>query len=270
MFKQACSMRFDSIYLRFLLALASIAVATVVIALPIASKSGPQQEWRKIWGDEFNNARLDSSKWTVYSAGKNHNDELQYYTYDEAWVQDGKLVLRSRQRHFTGPDGTRAFTSGKVSTARKFSFLYGTVEMRAKLPKGQGIWPAFWMLPAHEKSWPPEIDIVEMLGHKPNTLYMSNHRGIWPNQAVDMSSHTGPDFSADYHLYTLEWAPGWLRWKIDGVTRKETTEGVPDQPMYLILNTAVGGKWPGRPDDKTRFPQHFYIDYIHVHQRING
>ncbi|MDF2441439.1 MAG: hypothetical protein JWN98_2423 [Abditibacteriota bacterium] len=240
-------------------------VAIVSIAFGAAQrKAGP--EWRRVWGDEFNGPRLDPEKWTVAQTAQVHNDELQYYLYDEAWTQNGHLVIRSRKRSYTGADGTRQYTSGKVSTARKFSFLYGTVEMRAQLPAGRGIWPAFWMLPAHEKSWPPEVDVMEMIGHEPRTIYMSNHRGLWPNTSVDMSPFTGPDFSAGYHTYTLEWAPGWLRWKVDGVTRKETTSDVPDQPMYLILNTAVGGKWPGSPDDSTKFPQHFRIDYIHVYQ----
>lgn len=223
-------------------------------------------KWRKIWSDDFEGKSLDAKKWTVYQSGKAHNAELQYYLYDEVWVQKGRLMIRSRQRRFTGSDGSRDYTSGKVSTARKFSFRYGTVEMRAKLPAGHGIWPAFWLLPAHEKSWPPEIDVMEMIGHDPRTIHMSNHRGRWPKTAVDMSSFTGPDFSADYHLFTVEWAPGWLRWKVDGVTRKETTTAVPDQPMYLILNTAVGGQWPGTPDQSTSFPQHFQVDYIHVYQ----
>lgn len=246
-------------------ALVLILVALVSIALG-ASGRKEQSKWRKVWGDEFNGPRLDSKKWTVAQTGQVHNEELQYYRYDEAWTQNGHLVIRSRKRQFTGDDGTRDYTSGKVSTARKYSFLYGTVEMRAQLPAGRGIWPAFWMLPAREKSWPPEVDVLEMIGHEPNKIYMSNHRGLWPKTSVDMSSFSGPDFSAGYHIYTLEWAPGWLRWKIDGITRKEVTTNVPNQPMYLILNTAVGGKWPGAPDDSTVFPQHFRIDYIHVYQ----
>lgn len=243
-----------------------IAVATLARTLT-ASPRQNQAQWRKVWGDDFNGNTLDRKKWTVYQTGQVHNEELQYYVYDEAWVQKGELIIRSRKRRFTGKDGTREYTSGKVATAKKFAFRYGTVEMRAKLPSGRGIWPAFWLLPAHEKTWPPEIDVMEMIGHDPHTIHMSNHHGLWPKNTLDKSEFTGPDFSADYHTYTLEWAPGWLRWKIDGVTRKETTKGVPDQPMYLILNTAVGGKWPGAPDNSTVFPQHFRIDYVHVYQQ---
>jgi beta-glucanase (GH16 family) len=244
--------------------LALMAAAVFILPRITAVIAGPP--FRKVWGDEFDGNKVDPQKWTVFFDGKPHNNELQYYTYDEVWAQNGNLVIRSRKRPFTGPHGTRQYTSGKLSTARKFSFLYGTVEMRAKLPRGRGIWPAFWMLPAHEKTWPPEIDIMESLGHEPNKIYMSNHTGLWPNTDAHISSFTGPDYSADFHTYTVEWAPGWLRWKIDGVTRKEITEGVPDQPMYLILNTAVGGKWPGSPDESTPFPQQFLIDYVHVYQ----
>jgi beta-glucanase (GH16 family) len=261
---------FKQVYLRWrvvsCIVFAAALTAIALSAMPATGRNVARQEWRKVWGDDFSGKQLDPGKWIVSYSGRADNEELQYYVYDEVWTQDGKLVIRSSRRAFKGPDGTRSYTSGKLSTARKFSFRYGTVEMRAKLPLGRGIWPAFWLLPAHEKSWPPEIDVMEMLGHKPRTIYMSNHRGLWPKTEVDMTSFTGPDFSAGYHLYTLEWAPGWLRWKIDGVVRKETTTAVPDQPMYLVLNTAVGGKWPGAPDRSTVFPQRFLVDYIHVYQ----
>jgi beta-glucanase (GH16 family) len=139
--------------------------------------------------------------------------------------------------------------------------------MRAKLPATRGIWLAFWMLPV-DGAWPPEIDIFELLGHLPNRVYMTNHWGSYPNQKSDQSYFSGPDFSAGYHRFTLEWQPGWMRWKVDGQTRKVVTQNVPDRQMYLILNTAVGGNWPGSPDRSTMFPQHFWIDYIQVFQRF--
>jgi beta-glucanase (GH16 family) len=223
--------------------------------------------WRKVWSDEFHGSRLDTRKWNVIDSGNPHNNELQYYVPDEVWLQESKLVLRSRRRSYSGPDGTRDFTSGKVTTQNKFSFRYGTIEMRAKMPSGRGIWPAFWMLPV-DGGWPPEIDIFELLGHDPHRVYMNNHWGDFPNQQSALSSFAGPNFSAGYHRFTLEWQPGWMRWKVDGVPRREVTQNVPDRQMYLILNTAIGGDWPGAPDGATNFPQEFRVDYIQVFQRF--
>jgi beta-glucanase (GH16 family) len=226
-------------------------------------------QWRKVWSEGFNGSSIDTSKWNVIDSGKTHNNELQYYVPDEAWPENGKLMLRSRKRDYNGDDGKRDFTSGKVTTKGKFSFKYGTVEIRAKLPASRGIWPAFWLLPEHG-SWPPEIDVFELLGHEPRRIYMNHHWGTYPLQKSKPSSFSGPDFSSSFHRFTLEWQPGWMRWKVDGVTRREVTHNVPDQKMYLILNTAVGGDWPGSPDKSTVFPQHFAIDYIQVFQRFDS
>lgn len=223
--------------------------------------AGPQ--WQLVWSDEFNGHCLDSDKWTPEDWAAEKNNELQYYTAANAEVQDGQLTLTSRKEPFGG----RSYTSGAVHTRGKFSFLYGKAEMRAKLPAGQGVFPAFWMMTDKEETWLPEIDIMEMLGHQPNQIWMVSH---WLNSDNGLSSisesFTGSDFSQDYHLFSLEWNSDSLIWRIDGEERFRVTNPIPREPMYLYLNTAIGGNWPGSPDGTTRFPVTFEIDYVRVYQ----
>jgi beta-glucanase (GH16 family) len=223
------------------------------------------QEWQLVWADEFDGAAINSTRWNVRNAPGNTNNELQYYSPDEVWVADGTLHLRSQRRNLGG----RQYTSGLVETRRKFAQTYGRVEVRAKLPRGQGIWPAHWMLP-ESGVWPPEIDIMELLGHEPETVYMTNHWGVWPQHQWRTGEFTGPDFSADFHTFAVEWTPTRIEWYVDGVIRFANNSGVPTgAPFYVILNTAVGGIWPGNPDDTTQFPQMHEIDYVRVYTRTD-
>ena len=135
--------------------------------------------------------------------------------------------------------------------------------MRAKLPKGKGIWPAHWMLP-EDRRWPPEIDIMEMLGHKPNRILMTVHHRQLDKPVHSGFSYVGPDFSADFHTFALEWEPDRLAWFIDGKRRHFSPLYSPDTPFFLILNTAVGGILPGNPDETTQFPVYHTIDYVRV------
>ena len=230
--------------------------------LVTATSFAADSKWHPIWSDEFDGPSIDATKWRVEDAALVKNNELQYYAPDEVYIEDGKLVLRSRQR----PMGEREYTSGLVETKGKFSVLYGRVDIRAKLPRGQGLWPAHWMLPA-DGSWPPEIDIMEIVGSQPEALVMSLHNGAWPDIDSQSSDHLGPDLSADFHVFSIEWEPGSLRWLLDGQQQFAVTEGVPDKPFYLILNTAVGGMMPGNPDETTVFPQYHVIDYVRVFAR---
>lgn len=229
--------------------------------------------WKLIWNDEFDGAELDHTKWNVINHKSEINEELQYYSPDEVYVEDGKLVIRSRQRDMGGC----RFTSGEVNTRGKLSIQYGKVEIRAKLPKGQGIWPALWLLPDTCNgfqpcpTWPPEIDIMEMLGHEPSKVYLTYHYGeLWPNNKQDMDQYTAAEsFSDDYHIFTVYWGPEEIRWYIDGVLHKTYNDkaSITDTSMMLIMNTAVGGSWPGSPDETTSFPAYMYIDYVRVYER---
>jgi beta-glucanase (GH16 family) len=239
-------------------ALCSLAAA----ALSAAAQQDPPG-WQLIWADEFDSAVLDVSKWDVADKPGNTNNELQYYAPDEVYLEQGSLILRSRERPHQGRD----YTSGLVHSRQLFAQTFGRVEVRAKLPGTQGIWPAHWMLP-ETGAWPPEIDITELKGQQPHTVYMTHHWGQWPNVHSNGTTYTGPDFTAGYHTFAVEWSPGRIRWFIDDVPRFESVnQNVPAEPMYLILNTAIGGDFVGSPDGSTVFPQHHSIDYIRVYTR---
>jgi beta-glucanase (GH16 family) len=158
------------------------------------------------------------------------------------------------------------FTSGIITSFASFNLTYGYVEVRAKVPKGRGLWPAVWLAPKDE-SWPPEIDILEIRGDRPNSNLMTNHylQGKTPEQTDH--GWTGPDFSKGFHTFGLEWSPKRITWYIDGLERFHTTIGIPSKPMYVIANLAVGGDWPGSPDATTRFPSYLDLAYIRVYQR---
>jgi hypothetical protein len=148
---------------------------------------------------------------------------------------------------------------------------YGYFEARLKVPKGQGYWPAFWLLGANGTTGVNEIDIHEILGNDPSTAYMTVHWGqsYTTGHQSDGSQFTGPDFSADFHTFGLEWDPDKIVWTIDGVERKtHTGDGVPQVDMYIILNLAIGGGWPGAPDGATSFPGNYEIDYVRAYQRV--
>ncbi len=220
------------------------------------------REWVVIWHDEFDGDRVNPAKWRIEDAALIKNNEQQYYTPEDVYLEDGHLVLRSQQR----PMGGRDYTSGLVETKGLFTFTYGRVEVRARLPKGKGIWPAHWMMNA-VGTWPPEIDIMEMLGHRPTKIHMTNHFGVHPRNSRHGGYYEGPDYSADFHTYAIEWTPDEIKWFIDGVERFSTRKYVHDVPFYIILNTAVGGNWPGYPDETTEFPQYHHIDYVRVYKK---
>jgi beta-glucanase (GH16 family) len=226
--------------------------------------------WRVLWHDEFEGTSIDTDKWRVEDLFLIKNNELQYYAPDDVYVQNGLLTLRSQERSYWGIDqngnwGWHDYTSGLVESKGRFYNQYGRVEVRAKLPSTQGMWPAHWMMAA-DGDWPPEIDVMELLGHDPNTVYMTMHWGEWPGIQSYGGSYTGPDYSQDFHTFAIEWRPGRIDWLIDGQMRFFAGTGHPgqpfDQPFFLILNTAVGGDWPGNPDGSTVFPQYHEIDYV--------
>ena len=178
-----------------------------------------------------------------------------------AKIANGQLTIGTTT---TDADGVPRYDSGRVMT--KAGWRYARIEIRAKLPGSKGIWPAIWMLPKNGV-WPPEIDIMELLGDKPNRVYMTHHWGTRQQKLHDQTDFTGPDFTAGYHVFALEWERGKLQWFIDGVRVKVSTRSVPDVGMSLILNTSVGGDWPGMPDATSIFPQQFGVDYVRVYQR---
>ena len=228
--------------------------------------------WTMVFNDEFEGSALDASKWNTcfHWATENNfnychagNDELQWYQPDDVSVQDGQLHLKAEKRQLLGLN----YTSGMVASNNKFSYLYGYAEARVRVPKGKGLWPAFWTLPK-DNTWPPEIDIMEILGDRPTVAYTSLHWGAENNSTTKVFN--GPDFSTDFHTFAADWEPGLIVWSIDGVEVLRLTTNVPDKEMYLILNLAVGGAWPGSPDANTVFPATFDVDYVRVWQKQNS
>lgn len=221
--------------------------------------------WRLTFEDEFNGSKLDTRKWLDrYWHGRTHsNNEQQYYAPDGYEVKDGVLRFKAEKRTMGG----MPYTSGMISSFDLFAQQYGWFEIRAKFPKGKGMWPAFWLLPATKK-WPPEIDVLEILGHETNKVYFSTHWNNLEGKHTSKTGHfTGPDFSQDFHTFAVEWTPKECIWYVDGVERHRSSEGIPHEPMYVIANLAVGGNWPGNPDATTPFPGIMKIDYIRVYQR---
>ncbi|OQW96640.1 MAG: hypothetical protein BWK77_04070 [Verrucomicrobia bacterium A1] len=245
-----------------LLAISGLTLLAVISSGIRVAAEPAQPGWVLVWQDEFDGPAVDTTKWRVEDAALVKNNERQYYAPDEVYIENGHLVLRSRKR----TQGDREYTSGLVETKGKFAQAFGRFEIRAKLPRSQGIWPAHWLLP-EDGSWPPEIDIMECVGSQPDLVTMSLHMGEWPALESQSGDFIGPDFSQDFHVFALEWAPGELRWTVDDVERFFTTDNVPQVPMYLILNTAVGGDMPGEPDETTALPQVHQIDYVRIYAK---
>lgn len=245
-----------------------------------APTATPAPSSHLIFADEFNGSSVDTAKWIVMNRpGDASNNELECYLPSNVTEGGGVLTLTSRLDMSCA--GFR-YTSGAVQTG-SFNFLYGTVEIRAKMPHGQGMWPALWLLGANCQStnptspdnsgacqWPTpgsdEVDILELRGQDPTTDVMTVNYGSAPNQDQYLQcSYSGPDFSQDFRTFSLDWAPGKLTWYVDGAQRCVQTTGVPSHPLFLILNTAVGGNFVGGVDD-TIFPQTQVIDYVRVYQ----
>ena len=249
----------------------------------MASNSQPQPvgqsgNWKLKFRDEFSDTNLDTSKWhkcfwwADQTCSIVSNGELELYNPDDVYIQNGMLRMRAQKRDMVGWNGqTYHYTSGMVmtggqkgSTSPGFTFTYGYAEARIRIPAGQGLWPAFWLLPA-DYTWPPEIDVMEILGHEPSITHMTFHF----SGGQQGYSWNGPDFSASWHVIGVDWEPGSIVWYVDGIERARYTNSstVPSKPMYLLLNLAVGGTWPGSPDSNTPFPSYYDVDYIRVWQK---
>jgi beta-glucanase (GH16 family) len=276
-------------------------------------------EWQLVWADEFDGIALDRTKWTPeQSCWGGGNNERQCYTDrpENIAVEGGYLYLKARRERFTGPDRpseiatnpnpmvTREYTSGKVRTRGLHAWKYGRIEVRAKVPAGQGMWPAVWMMPADYAygGWPlsGEIDILEAvnLGAKcrecagtvgENRTVSALHFGNRPpdNRVADRKTPL-PDLSlpsGEFHTYAVEWGEGLIRFLVDDrvhftvprerwFTGSSLAKGNPnapfDQPFYVMANLAVGGKWPESSNEKglaqNALPNQFVIDWIRVYQ----
>lgn len=265
---------------------------TSVSASPLScdvSVASSSSAWRLVWADEFDGPEIDRAKWGFeVNAWGGGNEELQYYTDrpENAHLADGCLHLVARKETFTGPEGTREYTSARVRTLGLGDWCYGRFEVRAKLPEGQGLWPAIWMLPSVSTygGWAAggEIDIMELVGHRPaEVLGTLHYGGAWPRNVHSGETWSLPagagTFADDFHVFAIEWEEGEFRWYVDGLhvqtqrtwhTERARFPAPFDQPFHMLLNVAVGGKLPGNPDATSVFPQRMSVDYVRVYQRV--
>lgn len=236
-----------------------------------------------IWSDEFDGpkgAPPDPSKWSPRIGGEGWgNEQLDYDTDNQNVYQDGQdnLVIEARQEDPARSHcwyGPCQYTSAQITTRDHFTFTYGRLEARIKLPSGQGIWPAFWLVDSNcATSWRPscgEIDIMENIGKEPSTNYGTAH-----GPGYFSGSYTLPHgiFADDFHIFALQWDPNHLYFFVDGInyyTANRATVAnqaywVYDHPFFITLDIAVGGDWPGSPDYTTVFPQKMYVDYVRLY-----
>ncbi len=273
------------------------------------------QGWELVWSDEFDGDQVDTSKWgyeeNCWGGG---NNELQCYTSrpENVFVEDGFLHIVALKESYTGIDGhedwegvthgrtTLPHTSGRIRTKGKADWKYGRIEIRARFPEGQGLWPALWMLPTDSPygDWAAggEVDIAEAVNLKTVNGAVNHHihgtlhyGSVWPGNVFSGQTFPLPrdENPADvFHVYAIEWEEGEFRWFVDDrhyatqtsdgwYTEFPGYDGKPviglgaapfDREFHLLMNVAVGGNWPGPPDDKTTFPQQMLVDYVRVYQ----
>lgn len=272
-----------------LLALLTLAAACASVSPKNRDTTSP---WTLTWSDEFDGpagASFDRAKWVADTGGQGWgNQEREFYTTraeNIALDGNGDLVITARAESPGSNDtcwyGRCGYTSARIRTEGLFSQAYGRFEARIRIPRGQGLWPAFWMLGDNISSvgWPQsgEIDIMENIGREPTVVHGTMH-GPGYSGANGIG---GPDtlasgaFADDFHIYAVEWSPGEVKWLVDGREYFRTTPAslpagttwVYDHPFFLILNVAVGGGWPGDPDPTTVFPQQMIVDYVRAYRR---
>jgi beta-glucanase (GH16 family) len=235
-----------------------------------------------VWSDEFDGVELDYTNWTHEVGPIDWNGELQFYSerQENSYVQDGKLVIVAREEQY----GNRDYTSARIYSYAKQNFLYGRMEARIKNPKGQGMWPAFWMMPTESVySWWPssgEVDIMEGINQMEFSnaaIHFASESGEHLSSGYQLPARPGTDYSQNYYIYAIEWEPNEIRWSVNGgipffseTEWSSWSHAYPapfNQPFHFILNLAVGGGWPGPPDETTVFPKYMYIDWVRVYRK---
>lgn len=255
----------------------------IIIVLLVSSISATYAQcYELVWAEEFSYTGYPSDTFWTHEVDGNGggNNELQYYKEndaDNAWVEDGILTITAiKEEH-----GGRQYTSARIITRDKFEFQYGKIEARIRLPFGQGIWPAFWIMGDIETmGWPAcgEIDVMEMVGGtsdgKSDSIVYGTahwqHSGYHAEHGLPYALPSGK-FADDFHVFSLEWTPTLISWYVDGnlynaltITDEQLSEF--HQDFFILLNLAVGGNWPGSPDETTVFPQSMEVDYVRVYQ----
>lgn len=254
----------------------------------VAGLAGAQERegWKLVWSDEFDKPGLpDAKKWT-YETGFVRNKESQYYTKarsENARVENGTLIIEGRKEAYTAPDGKKAnYTAASLTTEGLFATTYGRIEVRAKLPRGRGMWPAIWMLGTNinQIGWPKcgEIDIMEFVGHEPEKVHATVH---WFGYGKGKHTSLGGNLpkqkpSDDFHVYAVEWLADRMDFYYDEtqyfsypIEKAGKDEKNPfHKPHYLLMNLAIGGSWGGQKGiDDSIFPQQYPIDYVRIYKK---
>jgi beta-glucanase (GH16 family) len=248
---------------------------------PTATPDLTLEGWELMWHDEFDEPEINSEYWSPDVSGRGGgNGEAQEYTDapENLFTEDGHLVIRALSE--TSP--RIKFTSARLDTRDKVEFTYGRVEARIQIPSGQGLWPAFWLLGANldRRGWPfnGEIDIMENIGREPDIVHGTVHGPDYSggNGVGAPFQIFGDDrYADDFHVFAVEWDEDQISWFMDDNEYfRISPASVPgdwvfDHDFFIILNVAVGGEWPGYPDDTTTFPQDMRVDYVRVYQRTN-
>lgn len=245
--------------------------------------TGPDH-WELVFSDEFDGTILNTKNWTTCywwnDGGCTNlgNHELEWYLAKNVKTVGGHLKLTAQKETAFGTKGKSFnYTSGIVTSGLdyaelprrpRFSFQYGQIEVRAKLPGGKGLWPAIWLLPKPTNTR-PEIDIMEMLGDSKKLLRVHLHyNGADGNAAEEGKNIQVGNLSKTWHVFGVRWQPDVIKWYLDGVEvwHYDKAENIPKEPLYLLMNLAVGGDFPGEPDHETQFPAEFLVDYVRVWQ----
>ncbi|MFF6987716.1 lectin [Streptomyces sp. NPDC010273] len=268
-------------------ALSAALVASAAIGPARAASSSAAQADAVTFSDTFDGAAgsaVNSSKWTQETGDNVNNHEREYYTSgtnNAALDGQGHLVITAKKENPANYQcwyGTCQYTSARMNTSGKFSAQYGHVEARMKIPRGQGMWPAFWMLGTDIGSvgWPNsgEIDVMENVGFEPSTVHGTIHGPGYSGANGIGAGYTlpgGQAFADAFHTFAVDWAPNSIKWSVDGVVYETRTPAdvggntwAFNKPFFLILNLAVGGDWPGDPNSATAFPAQLVVDSISV------
>jgi beta-glucanase (GH16 family) len=266
-------LRRRAVSVRGALALAVMGGAIVACS----SADPPPPPWKLVWSDDFDEATLDATKWSI-DTGNGFGTGQQDYDTDRpenVSVSNNQLSLTARAESYAG----QAYTSGRLETNGHFSQTYGRFEARIQIPQGQGLWPAFWLLGENfgTVGWPQcgEIDVMENRGADPTTVVGSMHGPGGDNLTAGYTLPSGGSFSAGFHQFALEWEPGVMRWYVDGALYEtHTSDTLPnsqpwvfDHPFFIILDLAVGGQFGGAAGASTVFPQSMLVDYVRVYAR---
>ncbi|MGW3727820.1 ricin-type beta-trefoil lectin domain protein [Streptomyces sp. NPDC000851] len=267
-----------------LAALSAVLVASAAIAPARAEPAGVRAVTFSDTFDGPAGAAADSSKWQIETGDNVNNHERQYYTpgtNNAALDGQGHLVITARRENPNNYQcwyGRCEYTSARLNTAGKFTAQYGHVEARMKVPRGQGMWPAFWMLgnDLGDVGWPAsgEIDVMENVGYEPSTVHGTIHGPGYSGSGGIGAAYSLPNgqaFADGFHTFAVDWAPDSITWSVDGNVYQRRTPAdlggrtwVFNKPFFLIMNLAVGGYWPGDPDGSTVFPQQLVVDHVSV------